>query len=206
MDPSNKQQDKVLASDVERVLGDAVYTINEKHGSVSYSSEEQIPVEPPYIVFLSFERVLYSWLASVAAFASPVSTSIYYPVLTVLATDLNTSLANINLTITTFMVPYFSTDNFALTYLTLFRYSKRLLQHLWVASLTDGDDDPHIFYALPSTPLRIPVSLCRRALLHCCYFDVFRVGEAVAQLLCQMVLCRMSRRDHSVVNISGLRL
>jgi hypothetical protein len=104
MDSSNKKRENVMASDIEQVLGDATYTIDEKRESVSCTSGEQTIAEPPYTVFSSFERVLYSWLASVAAFASPVSTSIYYPALTVLATDLNTSLANINLTITTFMV------------------------------------------------------------------------------------------------------
>ncbi|PMD30085.1 MFS general substrate transporter, partial [Hyaloscypha variabilis F] len=59
---------------------------------------------PPYSIFPRYERLFYAWLASVAAFASPVSTSIYYPALTILAKDLNTSLGNINLTITTYMV------------------------------------------------------------------------------------------------------
>ncbi|CZR52695.1 related to dityrosine transporter [Phialocephala subalpina] len=52
----------------------------------------------------STEKVFYAWVASVAAFASPVSTSIYYPALTVLAKALNTSLQNINLSITTYMI------------------------------------------------------------------------------------------------------
>ncbi|KAE8446422.1 hypothetical protein EG329_012027 [Mollisiaceae sp. DMI_Dod_QoI] len=69
------------------------------------SSEESGPVvEPPYTIFNRFERVLYAWVASVAAFASPVSTGIYYPALTILATALNTSLQNINLSITTYMI------------------------------------------------------------------------------------------------------
>lgn len=77
----------------------------EKNDSVVSSEESvQLVEPPPYTIFNKYERVLYAWVASVAAFASPVSTSIYYPALTVLATALNTSLQNINLSITTYMV------------------------------------------------------------------------------------------------------
>ena len=81
----------------------------EKDEGVSSSEEKDLAIEqvteaPPYSIFPRYERLFYAWLASVAAFASPVSTSIYYPALTILAKDLNTSLGNINLTITTYMV------------------------------------------------------------------------------------------------------
>lgn len=79
---------------------------DEKNQSiVSLESQNQQTTEPPpYTIFNRFERVFYAWVSSVAAFASPVSTSIYYPALTILATDLDTSLQNINLSITTYMV------------------------------------------------------------------------------------------------------
>jgi hypothetical protein len=94
--------------DLEKADEKQAASVNEKDEGVS-SSEEKDPIsepaaEPPYSIFSRHERLFYAWLASVAAFASPVSTSIYYPALTVLAKDLNTSLGNINLTITTYMV------------------------------------------------------------------------------------------------------
>lgn len=49
----------------------------------------KVPELPPYTIFTRYERLFYAWLGSVAAFASPVSTSIYYPALTILAKDLN---------------------------------------------------------------------------------------------------------------------
>ncbi|KIN05268.1 hypothetical protein OIDMADRAFT_39592 [Oidiodendron maius Zn] len=60
--------------------------------------------QPPYSISSGAEKVFYAWVASMAAFSSPVSSSIYYPALTVLASDLNTSVGNINLTITTYMI------------------------------------------------------------------------------------------------------
>lgn len=60
--------------------------------------------EPAYSTFTEFEKKLYAWIASVGAFASPVSAAIYYPALTDIANDLHTSIGNINLTITTYMV------------------------------------------------------------------------------------------------------
>lgn len=78
----------------------------------SSEREDDIPIErleptepaPPYSIYSLLRKRFYAWIASLAAFSSPVSSSIYYPALTVLASDLHTSLGNINLTITTFMV------------------------------------------------------------------------------------------------------
>jgi hypothetical protein len=60
--------------------------------------------EPPYSILPKWQRVLYVYMASLAAFASPVASSIYYPAMLTLARDLNTSLTNISLTITTYLV------------------------------------------------------------------------------------------------------
>lgn len=60
--------------------------------------------EAPFSVFSNVEKRVYVYIASLAAFTSPVATSIYFPALNILASDLHTSLANINLTITTYMV------------------------------------------------------------------------------------------------------
>ena len=58
----------------------------------------------PHSIFPKREKRLYVWIASLAAFTSPVAGSIYFPALNVLAADLHTSVSNINLTITTYMV------------------------------------------------------------------------------------------------------
>lgn len=60
--------------------------------------------EPPYTIFKKWQCVTYVYVASLAAFASPVSSTIYYPAMLSIATDLNTSLTKISLTITTYMV------------------------------------------------------------------------------------------------------
>lgn len=60
--------------------------------------------EPPHSIFPKWQRGLYVYIASLAAFSSPVSSSIYYPAMLTLARDLNTSLTNISLTITTYLV------------------------------------------------------------------------------------------------------
>ncbi|KAN0087379.1 Major facilitator superfamily domain containing protein [Elaphomyces granulatus] len=60
--------------------------------------------EPLYSIFPKWQRLIYVYIASLAAFASPVSSRIYYPAMLTLARDLNTSLTNINLTITTYMI------------------------------------------------------------------------------------------------------
>ncbi|MCJ1414634.1 hypothetical protein MMC32_000961 [Xylographa parallela] len=61
-------------------------------------------IEPQFSTFSSIEKKLYVYIASCAAFASPVSSGIYYPALNIIASDLHTTLANINLTITTYMI------------------------------------------------------------------------------------------------------
>ena len=66
--------------------------------------KEEPSIEPPYSIFTEFEKKAYAWVASIAAFASPVSSTIYYPALNVLAADLHTTATKINLTITTYLV------------------------------------------------------------------------------------------------------
>jgi Na+/melibiose symporter-like transporter len=53
--------------------------------------------EPPYTIFTII-------LASFAAFISPVSSSIYYPALNSLVSDLHVTVSTINLTITVYIV------------------------------------------------------------------------------------------------------
>ncbi|MCJ1383081.1 hypothetical protein MMC17_006194 [Xylographa soralifera] len=80
--------------------------IPEQHqSSISPAAEaNKDATEPPFSTFSSIEKKLYVYISSCAAFASPVSSGIYYPALNILASDLHTTLANINLTITTYMI------------------------------------------------------------------------------------------------------
>lgn len=64
----------------------------------------QEPDSPPHSIFSKRQRILYVYAASIAAFSSPVSSSIYYPAMLTLARDLDTSLTNISLTVTTYMI------------------------------------------------------------------------------------------------------
>src|SRR6201996_7525767 len=82
--------------------------------------------EPPYSIFPKWQRALYVYIASLAAFASPVSSGIYYPAMLTLAKDLNTSLTNISLTVTTYMVYIIPICN-PFWKLIVSRYSKALL-------------------------------------------------------------------------------
>ncbi|KAN0115479.1 MFS general substrate transporter [Hyaloscypha variabilis] len=70
------------------------------------SEPSELPQTPeqPYSIFPKWQRVVNVYVASLAAFASPVSSSIYYPAMLTLARDLDTSLTNISLTITTYLI------------------------------------------------------------------------------------------------------
>jgi hypothetical protein len=68
---------------------------------------EPITPEPPYSIYPKWKRMVLVYIASVAAFASPISSSIYFPAMLELAKDLNTTLTKIGLTVTTYMVNVF---------------------------------------------------------------------------------------------------
>jgi hypothetical protein len=59
---------------------------------------------PQHSVFPKWQRVTYIYIASLAAFTSPVSNSIYYPSMVTLAEDLHTTITRISFTITSYMV------------------------------------------------------------------------------------------------------
>jgi hypothetical protein len=62
--------------------------------------------DQPFSIWSEFEKRLYAWSASLAAFSGPVSSTIYYPALNLLAEDLHTTSSKINLTITTYLVRF----------------------------------------------------------------------------------------------------
>ena len=69
-------------------------------------AEKNAPLqpEPPYSSFTKWQRMSSVYVASLAAFASPISSTIYYPAMLTLAHDLHTSLTKISLTITVYLV------------------------------------------------------------------------------------------------------
>jgi multidrug resistance protein len=96
--PEQEQQEKLREQHPEDLI--------EKQSNESLEQQPSPPLEPPHSIFPKWQRGTFVYIASIAAFASPVSSSIYYPAMLILAKDLNTSLTNISLTITTFMVSY----------------------------------------------------------------------------------------------------
>jgi multidrug resistance protein len=89
--------------DKQEAKGEAEKETEKKAEIVAESHAPDRP-ELPYSIFPQWQRAVYVYMASLAAFASPVSSSIYYPAMLTLARDLNTSLTNISLTVTTYLV------------------------------------------------------------------------------------------------------
>ena len=65
---------------------------------------QQEPPEEPYSVFTKRQKWMIAIAASVSTFFSPLASSIYYPALNTVASDLHVSNTLINLTITVFSV------------------------------------------------------------------------------------------------------
>ena len=64
----------------------------------------RVDTGPPYSVFKPWQKKLIVFSASLGAVFSPMSTTIYLPALNSIASDLKVSNAEINLTVTTFLV------------------------------------------------------------------------------------------------------
>lgn len=60
--------------------------------------------DAPYCVLPESEKIFIMLLVSFAAIISPISSSIYFPALNNLASDLNFSISMINISITTYLV------------------------------------------------------------------------------------------------------
>jgi hypothetical protein len=94
-----------LEKDVEkqepRVPGKEIFKEQEPGQSLEVTPEEP---EPVYSAFPKWKRVAIVYTASLAAFSSPISSTTYYPAMLQMAADLNVSLTQISLTITTYMV------------------------------------------------------------------------------------------------------
>jgi hypothetical protein len=70
------------------------------------SPSQPQPQSQPHSIFPKWQRVTYVYIASLAAFSSPVSSNIYLPAMLSISADLHVSLTKISLTITMYMVPF----------------------------------------------------------------------------------------------------
>ena len=75
--------------------------------SKSEDGENNNEPEPPYSIFSVAEKRFMVLIASLTTLFPPLTSSMYYPVITLLATDLDVSINSINLTITTYLVWHF---------------------------------------------------------------------------------------------------
>ncbi|KAI0016836.1 major facilitator superfamily transporter [Xylariomycetidae sp. FL0641] len=67
-------------------------------------AEVQQPAEPIYSIFTQWEKRLIVLCAALSAFFSPLTGQIYFPALTKIAADLNVSVSQVNLTVTTYLI------------------------------------------------------------------------------------------------------
>ncbi|KAI0965778.1 MFS general substrate transporter [Xylaria arbuscula] len=67
-------------------------------------SEAPIPTQKKYSIYTTLEKRLIVFAAALGAFFSPLSAQIYFPALGQLASDLQVSVTQINLTVTTYMI------------------------------------------------------------------------------------------------------
>ena len=65
---------------------------------------ESLPPSEKYSVFTVKQKKIIIVAGSFAAFFSPLSSNVYFPVLNTIATDLHVSISQINLTVTTYQV------------------------------------------------------------------------------------------------------
>lgn len=65
---------------------------------------ETFPESDVYTIFRKWEKVYIVTLITLAGWFSTLSSFIYYPVISLVARDLRTTIANINLTVTSYMI------------------------------------------------------------------------------------------------------
>ncbi len=77
----------------------------ETNAKFENADNDDLPVvETPYTIFTKPQKLGLILLVALASIYSPLSSFIYYPALTAVANDLNTTLSKVNLTITSYMV------------------------------------------------------------------------------------------------------
>ncbi|KAK3335215.1 major facilitator superfamily domain-containing protein [Cercophora scortea] len=91
--------------DSEQDITDASLDADSEKGEVVI--EQQIPndtVPPPYHIFTTRQKWQLVYIVSLAGLFSPLSSNIYFPALEAIATELNTSISLVALTVTIYMV------------------------------------------------------------------------------------------------------
>lgn len=156
--------------------------------AVSNTVPDRAPevAEPVFSIFSSVEKLAYVYIASLAAFASPVTGAIYYPALNVLAVDLHTSLSNINLSITTYLVCAAGPTVCGTLVLTSHdRYSKAWHHQSSEASRTDMVEGQPTSFASPSSSPPTSASRCRTRMRLCWFCGVCKAVGAAGPWLCR---------------------
>ncbi|KAJ9639624.1 hypothetical protein H2204_003694 [Knufia peltigerae] len=96
--------DKDASSSDQQVLG----CLEEKGVALQQAGNQadrrQETTIPPYSIFTKREKMGIIVLVAYASVFSPLSSFIYYPALTAVATSLHTSLSKVNLTVTSYMI------------------------------------------------------------------------------------------------------
>lgn len=88
---------------------DTIVNIGKSSANNPQDKLEAVQLKDPrtpelYSVFSVRQKTLIIFLAAFAASFSPLSSFIYYPSIKILASDLKTSVSNINLTVTSYMI------------------------------------------------------------------------------------------------------
>ena len=104
----NDQQKKQIADGEPNGDGDGSKSHREKKVEGKEASERSQVAQPKlHSIFTRRERQFIVAITSLAAFFSPVSSSIYFPALNTLSVVLGVSVSLINLTVTTYLVRHF---------------------------------------------------------------------------------------------------
>lgn len=98
---------------VSGAVGEGITNLGNEDGNEQKSTKEEtiapLPkadeeAEPPYCILREGEKIFIMLTVSFAAIISPISSSIYFPALDELATDMHVSISLINLTVTMYLV------------------------------------------------------------------------------------------------------
>lgn len=94
--PQKQEQESLNNADIELCIA--------KIPDTTCQELTQSPEQPPHTMLTEKEKIFTIIMASFAAFISPVSASIYYPALNLLAQDLDVTVNKTNVTISVYMV------------------------------------------------------------------------------------------------------
>ena len=91
--------------DIQPSASQVAESLEETNARVDNAHNEDLPAdEAPYTIFTKSQKLGIVLLVALASLYSPLSSFIYYPALTAVASDLHTTLSKVNLTITSYMI------------------------------------------------------------------------------------------------------